>query len=182
MRGGSDDARARASATRDLRQQPADQWWGESSRSAPQLGVAGRRIRWGTAGRAAAIGAAGIAAIFSLPALLGNDRPPPVPDDVGLVPPPAAAPTPPAPIQSAIEPLGPEPSTAPRPVKVHKPANGRSHHRRGVQRHDRHPQHPRNTAHKHPAISPAQSAPPSPTYVPAYPPPPARGEFAIEAP
>jgi hypothetical protein len=49
--------------------------------------MAGRQIRWRSAGRAAAIAVAVIAGIISLPALLGSDRPPPVPDDVGVAPP-----------------------------------------------------------------------------------------------
>jgi hypothetical protein len=71
--------------------------------------MAGRQIRWPSVGRAAAIGLAVIAAIAALPALLGSDGPPPVPEDVGLVPPPVPVGA------EAPEPLGPEPP--PLPVK-----------------------------------------------------------------
>jgi hypothetical protein len=54
--------------------------------------MAGRQIRWQSVGRVAAIAAAVIAGIVSLPALLGSDKPPPVPSDVGLAPPSASAP------------------------------------------------------------------------------------------
>ena len=61
--------------------------------------MAGRKIRWANAGRAAAIAAAVLAGLASLPALLGGDEPPPLPEDVGLAqvaPPPVAVP--PAPV------------------------------------------------------------------------------------
>jgi hypothetical protein len=61
--------------------------------------MAGRRIRWANAGRAAAIAAAVLAGLATLPALLGEDEPPPLPEDVGLggVAPAAPAPVPPTP-------------------------------------------------------------------------------------
>jgi len=68
--------------------------------------MAGRQIRWPGVGRVAVIGAAVIAAIAALPALMGSDRPPPVPEDVGLLPAPSA---------SVPEPLPPR---APLPRRV----------------------------------------------------------------
>src|SRR5215204_6209442 len=68
---------------------------GEDRASGPQATMAGRQIRWPGVERVAVIGAAVIAAIAAFPALMGSDRPPPVPADVGLVPlPPAPAPQP----------------------------------------------------------------------------------------
>ena len=45
------------------------------------------QLRWASVGRVAAIAAAVVAGVAGLPALLGSDRPPPVPADVGLAPP-----------------------------------------------------------------------------------------------
>src|SRR5436190_23513449 len=68
--------------------------------------MAGRQIRWRSVGRAAAVAAAVIAGIISLPALLGSDKPPPVPADVGLAPSPTSGP-----VASPAEPVDPNPVT-----------------------------------------------------------------------
>ncbi len=133
------------------------------------------QIRWQSVGRAAAIAAAVIAGIVSLPALLGSDRPPPVPPDVGLRPAPVASAPPPAP--------GPDP--APPAAPKREPG---VHHRLVKRRHRPHPRphrgRPRPAHHGH--SRPPQTAPPpvtAPTYVPpvySYVPPPPRSEFGIE--
>jgi len=74
----------------------------------------GRQIRWSSVGRAAAIAAAAIAGVAALPALLGGDRPPPVPADVGLVPPPAGSP-----VTAPAGPPAPDPATR---AHRHRPA------------------------------------------------------------
>ena len=63
-----------------------------SARLRTQRFMPGRRIRWANAGRAAAIAAAVLAGLATLPALLGEDEPPPLPEDVGLAGGPAARP------------------------------------------------------------------------------------------
>jgi hypothetical protein len=146
--------------------------------------VGGRQIRWGSVGKAAAIVAAAIAGIASLPALLGSDRPPPVPPDVGLAPPPTSAP-----LQAPVTPP-PARSTPPTPTR-------RDHHRLAKRKRDRERSHPRrershpDREHPHPHRKHARhphepDAPPvasPPAYAPpvySYVPPPSQGEFQIE--
>jgi hypothetical protein len=143
----------------------------------PHEGVAGRQIRWRSVGRAAAIAAAAIAGIISLPALLGSDKPPPVPPDVGLRPAPAE-PTPAATPQAAASPDTPPPAVPKRaPGNRHRLAE-RNRHRE--QSHpDRERRHPRHQQHNPlPETTPA----PTPSYTPpvySYVPPPPP-EFGIE--
>jgi hypothetical protein len=128
-------------------------------------------------GRAAAIAAAVVAGIVSLPALLGSDRPPPVPPDVGLTPPPAPDPVPaePSPLEPPI-PAAPEEGAAPpRTAKHHlvreKRARGsRSGHQRGRGHHQ--PQRP--------ATPPAPQTTPSYLPPPIYAPPAQPREFRFE--
>jgi hypothetical protein len=141
--------------------------------------VGGRQIRWQTAGRAAAIAIAVLAGIISLPALLGSDRPPPVPADVGLAPPPeepvpvrvpaatsAATSRPPKQAKDGRRRLT---GRQPRPDR---PRPRRSHRRRS---------HPRRSRHQD---APEAVVPPSTsTYTPpvySYVPPAARPEFGFE--
>ena len=131
-------------------------------------------------GRAVAIAAAVVAGIVSLPALLGSDRPPPVPSDVGLAPPPATDPV-------AADParVGPPTAAAPkdRPGRHHTARRdpAESHlvrtHQGGKRSRQSHP------GREHAAQPVAEpSPPPAPTYVPApiYSPPPQPGEFRFE--
>jgi hypothetical protein len=152
--------------------------------------VAGLQIRWRSLGRAGAIAAAAIAGILSLPALLGGDRPPPVPADVGL-----------APVQEA-PPATATPVTKMAATPDRRASQGR-HSRQGgehphLRRERSHPRlersHPRKQprprrVQPHPAADdspshPAPSVPPpsppasSPAY--SYVPPPSPGEFRIE--
>jgi hypothetical protein len=124
-------------------------------------------------GRAAAIGAAVIAGIVSLPALLGSDRPPAVPPDVGLTPRPAVDPIPAG--AAAIEPPAPpapkERSVDRRPAKPHV-----------VREHSARPKRSRHHGHHRERPRPKASPPPPPIYAPApvYVPPPQPGEFRFE--
>ncbi|MGA8925251.1 MAG: hypothetical protein WB462_03415 [Solirubrobacterales bacterium] len=127
-------------------------------------------------GRATAIAAAGIAGIVSLPALLGSDKPPSVPADVGLVQPPPSAPPPPPLTQAA----------SPAPTAKSRRTRRRQAGRRGPREHPHplgeHP-HPRNHHHAHgvrrtPAASPSPSTASPPVY--SYVPPPQPGEFRFE--
>jgi hypothetical protein len=127
-------------------------------------------------GRAAAIAAAVIAGIASLPALLGSDRPPPLPADVGLVPPPQAA-------DAAVAAPAARPAAGDRvkpradhpDLALAADRRSRSHGRRRKRTHP--PRHAR-PAQPAPAISaqPSSAAPPAYSYVP----PPSSGEFRIE--
>jgi hypothetical protein len=132
-------------------------------------------------GRAVAIAAAVVAGIVSLPALLGSDRPPPVPPDVGLAPPEAADPIP-------ANSVPVEPATAggqkDRPGRHHParrhPARShlvREHQGRGKRSRQSHP----GRQHEDQPVAEA-SPPPAPAYVPApiYSPPPQSGEFRFE--
>jgi hypothetical protein len=133
-------------------------------------------------GRAAGIGAAVVAGIISLPALLGSDRPPPVPPDVGLAPPPAE------PVQAAVPPPPAPPIRAPK-----RP--GRGDHRLATRKRPRERSRPRRKRSErrdgsHRRSGPAQrdtaetaAAPAPPIYVPPvypYVPPPSSGEFQFE--
>jgi hypothetical protein len=133
--------------------------------------MAGTQIRWRSVGRGAAIAAAVIAGIFSLPALLGNDKPPPVPPDVGLAPP-AAAP------QAAAAPP-PASSASPSRSSHHRMARRRPHRRRSHPRRQRsHTDRRHYTHHDQPRATPAPSSYSPPVYsdVPAPP----RPEFGFE--
>jgi hypothetical protein len=145
--------------------------------------MAGRRIRWASAGKLAAIGAAAVIGIASLPALLGGDAPPPVPADVGLVPPPPTNSVP-----TAVPSAPMTPATPPR-------AAHRDHHRdlaladRRRDHDDRKRDHSGKDRDRGGAVN--KTAPPTPTVtvtppayarppVYSYVPPPDRGEFQIE--
>jgi len=141
--------------------------------------VAGRQIRWASLGRVAAIAAAVLAAIVSLPALLGGERPPPVPADVGLAPPAVAEPVAPAvmPAETSQPVANPEhlqPKGKNRLRKRDANTGRREQPRRDLR--SPHRKH-RNEGGEQVARAPA----PAPTYVPApvYSPPPP-GEFRFE--
>jgi hypothetical protein len=140
------------------------------------------QLRWASVGRAVAIAAAVIAAIAGLPALLGSDRPPPVPADVGLAtvdPTDVWLPPDPAPVSDAAAARTPSSAYAkpsPKPAK-RRPAKGgrpeRHARRRGGERAERRPG----------AAAPAPSVQAvSPAYLPApsYSPPSVTGEFRFE--
>jgi len=149
--------------------------------------MAGRQIRWRSVGRAAAVAAAVIAGIISLPALLGSDKPPPVPADVGLAPTPASAP-----VASPAEPVDPNAATKTDPdgsgkflrdrrrnsprrrLATEGKNRGRSHSRREGPHPDSKPDHRPDPAPPPPSL-PVQS-PPAYSYVP----PPSPGEFHFE--
>jgi site-specific DNA-cytosine methylase len=132
-------------------------------------------------GRAAAIAAAVVAGIVSLPALLGSDRPPPVPPDVGLAAPPATDPV-------AADPARVEPPTAAAPKDRpgrHRAARRhpeshlvRTHQSGGKRSRQSH----RGRQHEAQPVAEAPPPHPAPTYVPApvYSPPPQPGEFLFE--
>jgi hypothetical protein len=114
-------------------------------------------------GRAVGIAVAVVAGIISLPALLGSDRPPAVPADVGLAPPPAE------PVPADVP--ATTPAAMPRPPKRAK--GGRQHRRK--RSHPRH--HPHRDAPEA-AVPPSTSAYTPPVY--SYIPPAARPEFGFE--
>jgi hypothetical protein len=138
--------------------------------------VAGRQIRWASLGRVAAIAAAVLAAIVSLPALLGGERPPPVPGDVGLVPSPSVA---------ATEPALPAPAAATaEPPPVRSGAVEREGGRGGGQQASGHKRQHRQSRDRDQSGAEDQSQQawaPAATYAPApvYSPP-APGEFRFE--
>jgi hypothetical protein len=139
--------------------------------------MAGRRIRWAAAGKLAAIAAAVLAGLAALPALLGGDEPPPLPEDVGLgqVAPPAPAATATTPETAAPTGAAPLPVKSPaanRPPRA--PAKAKSPRERDGSRRPR-----RERSQERPR---ADEPPPVavPTYTPSYSPPPVRGEFQIE--
>src|SRR5512139_724201 len=138
--------------------------------------VAGR-VRWAKLGRVAAIAVAGVAGIAALPALLGGDRPPPVPADVGLTP--APIPTPQAPARRA-EPT-PRPPRATRRKRTRPDGHLPSSDRRRSGRHPRVQRGARPDARPEggrlrgrAAVTATVDTPP-----PANPPPPP-GEFSFE--
>src|SRR5215211_5137769 len=117
--------------------------------------MAGRQIRWGTVGRVAAVVAAAIAGIASLPALLGNDAPPPLPSDVGLTPPPVSTP--------AVVPHMP-------PTAVSRPQ--REHHRQSGRARDPGRSHPRRErTHQGADQRARRGATPTASAIPSYSPP-----------
>jgi hypothetical protein len=144
--------------------------------------MTGRRIRWANAGRIAAIVAAVLAGLAVMPALLAEDEPPPLPEDVGLAgvgppPPPAAAP-----------PVAPEP--LPMPAKSDGLAGRPRGKRREAPKRPKLPAEPSRRDHregragrpKEPEADPGAYTP-AITYVPTQAPapaPPAREEFHIE--
>jgi hypothetical protein len=109
-----------------------------------------------------------IAGIVSLPALLGSDRPAPVPADVGLAPPPAEPV--PADVPAAT------PAAMPRPPKQAKGARHRR--KRSHPRHSPHREAPETVVPPSTSVSPSTSAYTPPVY--SYVPPPARPEFGFE--
>jgi hypothetical protein len=131
-------------------------------------------------GRAVGIAVAVLAGIISLPALLGSDRPPPVPADVGLAPPPAE------PVPGEVP--AATPAAMPRPPKqvkggrrrltgrnprLDRPDSSASHRRKRS--------HPRHGPHRdapEAAVPPSTSAYTPPVY--SYIPPAARPEFGFE--
>jgi hypothetical protein len=135
--------------------------------------MAGRQIRWPGVGRVAVIGAAVIAAIAALPALMGSDRPPPVPADVGLLPPPSASAPPPAPLAPEVPSQPRSPAHQIRRQKGDS-ANGKRprHLDRGRRR--------KGTDSQEDEADSDVSPTPSPVYVPSYAPPPPIREFRIE--
>jgi hypothetical protein len=137
--------------------------------------MAGKQIRWQSVGRIAAVAVALIAAVAALPSLLGSDSPPPVPDDVGLVPPPidATAELPPEPLSPA-----PPPIPASQLPENESPARG---HETGSE------PPPRRRKRSNRGVAPpgderAGEARSVSVYmpVPAYSPPASRREFGIE--
>jgi hypothetical protein len=124
-----------------------------------------------------AIAAAVIAGIVSLPALLGSDRPPPVPPDVGLRPPPAQ----PVP---AVVPPAPDPAASPRPGAPGRDRRDRrlAARKRRRERSRRKHQRPRRRSRAHGADW-SNAAPSPPPYAPpvySHVPPPSHGEFEFE--
>jgi hypothetical protein len=144
--------------------------------------MAGRQIRWQSVGRAAAVVAAVIAGIVSLPALLGSDKPPPVPADVGLVAP-SAPPVPaPPPTATSPPPGPPAPQRSRHRLAKRNPARERSrpHRERSHPRRKRSHLHSRRHSHR-PDVTPAPVT--TATYAPpvySYIPPPAPDDFGIE--
>jgi hypothetical protein len=138
---------------------------GEEEAAATQQGVAGRQIRWATVGRFGGIALAIIIGIASIPALLGSDRPPAIPPDVGLAPPPQTvqlAPPTDAPPAS--------PAPAPQPGRSDRRLARRERPReRPLPRRERHPRE-RHRGH-HLEQTPDQ---PAPVY--SYSPPPSSSD------
>jgi hypothetical protein len=138
--------------------------------------MAGLQIRWRSVGRAAAIGVAVIAGIISLPALLGSDRPPPVPPDVGLTAPPAE------PVPATVPPPPASPMPAPkrsgrrdhRLAKEKKSSKRSRPGRKGSKRRN----DPGRTHSDETVPAPAALIYSPPVY--SYVPPPSPGEFQIE--
>jgi hypothetical protein len=135
--------------------------------------MGGTQIRWRRAARIAGIALAAIAAIAALPALIGSDAPPPVPDDVGLIPtqvspppPEAAAPQPP-PRAPRVKEVTELPPRAPRVKDKSKKIEAKKK-RRAKRRRER----------RHIDQGGTEETPPAPvmTYAPAPTPP----EFGIE--
>jgi hypothetical protein len=120
-----------------------------------------------------AIALAAIAGIAALPALLGGEKPPPMPPDVGLIRPAAAPPT------AAVPPPAPVPKPSPVEEPPRQPARrlaGKpSHEPRRSGRHRRR-HHQRSPDPPAPPVPSSSSAPPVYSYVP----PPHNGEFRIE--
>ena len=131
-------------------------------------------------GRALGIAVAVVAGIISLPALLGSDRPPPVPADVGLAPPPAE------PVPTHLP--AATPAALPRPSKLAKGGRRRvTGHKPDLDRpgfsgsHRRKRSHRRHSPHREApeaVVPPSTSAYTPPVY--SYVPPPARPEFGFE--
>jgi hypothetical protein len=165
--------------------------------------MTGRRIRWGSLVRLAAVAAAVLAGLAVLPALLGSDEPPPLPEDVGL-----AEVAPPAPPEAPVtpDPTPPPVGTAPISAKkvdgpakklggpARKPVGKRAHGRRGESggkgRGNEGPpggeESQQDTggrgskARKEQPAGDAVAPEAIPTYTPSYSRPPSRGEFEIE--
>jgi hypothetical protein len=153
--------------------------------------MAGRRIRWANAGRAAAIAAAVLAGLATLPALLREDEPPPLPEDVGLGGmAPARAPVPPAAPLTTKPAVTAQPGRRATKRRPERGDGGRTVNQGrpgGPGRRARHGEKNRRARHGgRERDSEAAGAPPPvavPTYVPTYAPPPAapgRREFRIE--
>ena len=170
---------------------PRDSDRGEELGHPPQQRMTGRQIRWQSVGRAAAIVAAGIAGIASLPALLGSDKPRPVPPDVGLMSPPASAALPPSPQSPAATPQSQASRRQSRASTGRRP-HSRLAERRRRRRPDRHgAREERKPGHWHrgegsdrgDVTPPPPPAPVAPAYSPptySYLPPPNPGEFTFE--
>jgi hypothetical protein len=128
--------------------------------------MGGTQIRWRSAARIAGIALAAVAAIAALPALMGSDTPPPVPDDVGLIP-----------TQTAVAPLpeppAPEPPVATPRVKAKARKRTEASKERGAKR--RRARKPRQRGETEELDSAPVYAP-----VPAYGPPANLPEFGIE--
>lgn len=139
------------------------------------ISVAGRKIRWANAGRAAAIAAAVLAGLASLPALLGGDEPPPLPEDVGLAQvAPSSVTAPPAP----AAPVPVKPPKAAEPPKKRLAAKEAAAARRDARRSKRE----NSAGDDSDAVAPAVTFIPtySPTYTPSYPAVPPREAFDFE--
>lgn len=133
--------------------------------------MGGTQIRWRSAARIAGIALAAIAAIAALPALMGSDTPPPVPDDVGLIPTQTAVAPPPEP--PAPEPPAPEPPVAAPRVKAKARKRTEASKEHGAKR--RRARKPRQRGQTEELDSAPVYAP-----APAYGPPANLPEFGIE--
>jgi hypothetical protein len=156
----------------------------KASEPAPLGGMRGRQIRWGSVGRAAAIAAAAIAGIVSLPAVLGSDKPPPVPADVGLAPQPQAR----VPVAGPAEPALPNPASKAHPggsgeffrhIRNNSPKGRRLGRKAPNRRRSSKVSHPR-AEHAPPTPPPPSSPVPASPPVYSYVPPASSGEFRFE--